>query len=179
MKKNLLIILSAFLASAVFAKPLPFISKQLHEIKASHQRVPQSKGAFQYTNFTGHWVSQCQDMDDMTIENDEESISIDGEEMAIGAINQLGINSREIALSDSLLPEWIEQGHALNLTINAYSVELVDNEDSLPSDFFTIISNGKMRLRNSILYINMKTAVLLNGNKMAEENINCSFIKAS
>lgn len=178
MKKNLLLILCVFVTNTVFAKPIPFIAKQLNKMKASHQHVPQSNGVFQHTDFTGHWISQCQDMDDMTIENDEEAISIDGKEMAIGAINHLGMNSKQMTISYTLLPEWTDQGESLHLTINAYSVELLDDEGNSASDFFAMVGTGKMRLRNNKLYMNMKSSLFLNGSKMTEENINCSFVKS-
>lgn len=181
MKKIIVAVSTLLLCCMAMAKPLPFMSKKLKAYKRPHRISAPAQRSEQYTDFTGHWqsVGQCEEMNDMTIENDRDSITIDGEELEISAINHLGINAKEMSASENMLIEWIDEGKTLHFSLNGYSVDFDDTDEAGLSMFYSEVASGKMFLSQGKLHVKMYTKLFMNGDTLFEGSDTCTFQKAS
>lgn len=177
MNKVILCALSLFVFGSVIAKPFPFFSKTLQSIKPTQKVAKHDSASFQYTDFTGHWKSLCEAMEDFSIENNEDSISVDGEELLISAVNHQGFYGEKGSGGEDMLLEWIEQGQTLRVSSTGYLVGATYSKGNDRNDFFTFVSEGKMTLKEGHLVMRMNTTLFINGERRNVDAQTCTFEK--
>ncbi|MGQ3889665.1 hypothetical protein ACQUW5_11600 [Legionella sp. CNM-1927-20] len=125
-----------FILSSIFTTPL-FASNFFHKLIPSrtpnqvthlHAKKQTKQHNSNYTNFSGSWSGGCSINDypeipmDLTIENDAEYFSIDGEEFSIGPLHTKGISGESnTAEFEHAVLEW-NQDRSM-LTVKSMSFE--------------------------------------------------------